>query len=280
MTDNAVERQGGGLARLQALLESRRFQNAITALIVANALILGLQTSKEIVAAAGGVLDALDRAILCVFVVELLAKMAVYRRRFHRDAWNVFDLVVVTIALIPASGPLSVLRALRVLRVLRLVSTIPSMRRVVEGLLRAIPGMGSVLALLLLVYYVFAVMTTQMYGEAFPALFGNIWRSAYSLFQVMTLESWSQEIVRPVMEVYPYAWALFVPFILTTSFTVLNLFIAVIVSAVGEQTQAAEQAELAEIADLAGSEAARLETELRTIRSELKEIRALLEKDG
>jgi len=155
----------------------------------------------------------------------------VHRTRFFRDPWSVFDFLVVAIALVPASGQLAVLRALRVLRVLRILTIVPSMRRVVGGLLAAIPGLASIGMVLALVFYVFAVITTNLFGGAFPDWFGTLGRSLYTLFQVMTLESWSMGISRPVMEVYPYAWIFFIPFILIATFTMLNLFIGVIVSA-------------------------------------------------
>jgi voltage-gated sodium channel len=123
-----------------------------------------------------------------------------------------------------------VLRALRILRVLRVISVTPRLRRVVEGLLTALPGMGSVFMLMTLIFYIGAVMSTKLFGDTFPDWFGTLGRSAYSLFQIMTLESWSMGIVRPVMEVFPYAWAFFVPFILATTFVVLNLVVGLVVN--------------------------------------------------
>ena len=219
------------MAALKTLIELRCFDLVITALIVVNAVTLGLETSPAAVAAFGPLLAVIDRAILGAFVVELLARAIVYRTAFFRDPWRIFDLVVVAFALIPATGALSVLRALRILRVLRLISIIPSLRRVVTGFIKALPGMGSIMLLLGLVFYVFAVMATKLYGEAFPKLFGGLPELLYTLFQIMTLEGWSDGIVRPVMEVHPGAWLFFIPFIIATSFTVLNLFIGVIVSA-------------------------------------------------
>ena len=223
--------QSGLLGRVQAVLESSRFQRAIIFIIAINAVTLGLETSKTALDVAGPLLSAVDKVCLTIFVLELLAKMIVYRTRFHRDPWNLFDLIVVSFALLPATGSLSVLRALRIMRVLRLVSAVPSMRRVVSALMSAIPGMGSIVALLSLVYYIFAVMATKLFGADFPEWFGTIGASSYTLFQIMTLESWSMGIVRPVMEVFPLSWAFFLPFILITSFTVLNLFIGIIVDA-------------------------------------------------
>ena len=213
--------QDGLVGRVQRVLESARFQQVITAIIAVNAITLGLETSAAVMQAFGPLLVAIDTACLAIFVAELVAKLAVYRTRFPRDPWNVFDFIIVGIALLPATGSLSVLRALRILRVLRLISAVPSMRRVVAALLNAIPGMGSIVALLSLVFYVFSVMATKLFGDSFPEWFGTIPASAYTLFQVMTLESWSMGIVRPVMAVYPLSWAFFLPFILITSFTCL-----------------------------------------------------------
>jgi len=228
---------------LKTLIESRRFETFITALIFINAITLGLETSPSAVAAFGGALAIADSLILAVFVLELLARFAVYRLDFFKDPWRIFDLLVVGVALIPATGGLSVLRALRILRVLRLISIVPSLRRVVTGFITALPGMGSIILLLALVFYVFAVMATKLYGQSFPDRFGDIGASLYTLFQVMTLEGWSDGVVRPVMEVYPTAWLFFIPFIVATSFTVLNLFIGVIVSAMEEEHEAEASAE-------------------------------------
>lgn len=179
----------------------------------------------------GLLLTGLDRAILAVFVVEIAVRLYVHRLAFWRDPWSVFDFSVVAIALVPSAGPFAVLRALRVLRVLRLLTMVPSMRRVVGALLAAIPGLGSIMLVLLILYYVFAVIATNLFAATYPEWFGTLGRSLYTLFQIMTLESWSMGIARPVMETFPYAWAFFVPFILVATFTMLNLFIGIIVNA-------------------------------------------------
>lgn len=216
---------------IRRVVEADRFQNAIIAVILMNAVVLGFETSETAMAYAGGLLQALDRIAVAIFVLEILAKLYVYRWRFFASGWNLFDFIIVAAALVPAGREVAVLRSLRILRALRLISTMPKMRQVVQGLLGAIPAMGTVILLLSLIFYVSAVMATTLFGESFPDWFGTIGLSLYSLFQIMTLESWSMGIVRPVMEAYPYAWVFFVPFILVTSFTVLNLFIAIIVNA-------------------------------------------------
>lgn len=259
---------------LQRFLDRPAFQATILWLILANAVILGLETSASVMASYGTMLKALDAAILAVFVLEILLRLVANRLAFFRDPWSVFDFVVVTIALVPATGQLAVLRALRVLRVLRVLTIVPSMRRVVGGLLAAIPGLSSIAMVLALVFYVFGVVTTNLFGEAFPDWFGTLGRSLYTLFQVMTLESWSMGIVRPVMEVYPYAWAFFVPFILIATFTMLNLFIGVIVSAMQSFAES-DKAETVSAVESARDHIERdLHVELRALREEVRALRA------
>ncbi|MGO2111519.1 MAG: ion transporter [Pseudoclavibacter sp.] len=221
---------GGGLRafrdRVDRFVESTIVQRIVVVVIIANALILGLQTTTWGDAAGHSVLAVLDTTCLVVFVIEIVLKLVGKGHRFFRQGWNVFDLIVVAIALIPDAGGIAVLRTLRVLR---LISLVKRLRFVIEALGGAIPGLGSIGTLLVLIFYVGAVMATSLFGQSFPEWFGNIGSSMYSLFQIMTLESWSMGIVRPVMEVYPLAWAFFVPFIVLSAFTVLNLFVAVIV---------------------------------------------------
>ncbi|MFK7838624.1 MAG: ion transporter [Sulfitobacter sp.] len=215
---------------LKTFLESRRFGNFVLSIIVLNAILLGLETSETFVNMTGPVVGMLDNVCLGIFVVELLLKLFVYRFRFFRDGWNVFDFLIVGISLVPATQGLSALRALRILRVLRLVSTAPRLRRVVEGFITSLPGMASVFVLMALIFYIGSVIATKLFGDTFPDWFGTMGRSGYSLFQIMTLESWSMGIVRPVMEVFPYAWVFFVPFIMVTSFAVVNLLVGLIVN--------------------------------------------------
>jgi len=263
-------------SRLQRLLERPTTQHTITVLILINAVVLGLETSPSIMARAGALLLAVDQLILAIFVVEIAARLAVHRLAFFRDPWSVFDFVVVLIALVPASGALSVLRALRVLRVLRLLTAVPSMRRVVGALLSAIPGLGSIAGVLALLFYVFAVIATKLFGAEHPDWFGTIGRSLYTLFQVMTLESWSMGIARPVMETFPYAWAFFVPFILVATFTMLNLFIAVIVNAM-QTFNAQDNAEAVAAVDRAREHVeADMRAQLGALRGEIAELKALL----
>lgn len=230
------QRPGVSNRRLQLArwVESSMVQGWIVAIIIINAAILGLETSPGIMAKWGGLLVMLDKICLAIFLVEIGIKMAAYRGLFWRSGWNVFDVLVVAIALVPGAGPWSVLRSLRVLRVLRLLTVIPSLRKVVAAFLHSIPGLAGVMAVMAIFFYTAGVLATRLFGQNFPDWFGSLGKSLYTLFQVMTLESWSMGIVRPVMESHPWAWAFFVPFIIIATFTILNLFIGIIVSTMQE----------------------------------------------
>jgi voltage-gated sodium channel len=266
----------GWRGQLRDFIEKPITQRVILALILVNAAILGLETSPSLMASHGPLLIALDQAILALFVVEIAARLVVHRLAFFRDPWSVFDFLVVGIALVPATGQLAVLRALRVLRVLRILTIVPSMRRVVGALLSAIPGLSSIALVLLLIYYVFAVIATNLFAAAYPEWFGDLGRSLYTLFQIMTLESWSMGIARPVMETFPYAWAFFVPFILIATFTMLNLFVAIIVSAMQTYEQSDPKATVAVVEQVRDHIEADLHTEVRALREEIAELQQLL----
>ena len=265
-------------AGLRAFVESRLFSATITAVIVINAIVLGLETSPRAMAAFGPLLLAIDTAALWIFTVEIALKLWVYRARFFRRGWNLFDFAIVAISWIPAAGPMSVLRALRIMRVLRLMSVVPQMRSVVGALFKALPGMGSIIAVLTLVFYVAAVMATKLFGEEFPEWFGGIGTSMYSLFQIMTLESWSMGIVRPVMEVHPGAWAFFVPFIVVTTFTVLNLFIALIVNSM-QSLQAEANEHLRAEAVIAHDEREQLLNRIEALAGEVRRLHESIRRD-
>ncbi|SLN69659.1 Ion transport protein [Falsiruegeria litorea R37] len=223
--------------RLSSFIDHPSFGQFITGVIVINAVLLGLETSPEIMADFGGVIKTLDTLCLGIFIVEIALKLVAQGRRFFTNGWNLFDFIIVGIALVPGGQGLSVLRALRILRVLRVISVAPRLRRVVEGFITALPGMASVFLLMTIIFYIGAVIATKLFSQSFPAWFGDLGLSAYTLFQIMTLESWSMGIVRPVMEVYPYAWAFFVPFIMITTFAVVNLLVGLIVNSMQDAHQ-------------------------------------------
>jgi voltage-gated sodium channel len=276
MDQTALVSQDGLRVRLCTVIERPSVQQGIIALILVNALLLGLETWPAAMQVAGEPIRAIDQTLLAVFVVEIAARLYVYRLAFWRDPWSVFDFTVVAIALVPAVGPFAVLRALRVLRVLRLLTMVPSMRRVVGALLAAIPGLGSIVLVLLILYYVFAVIATNLFAGAFPEWFGSIGRSLYTLFQIMTLESWSMGVARPVMAQFPYAWAFFIAFILVATFTMLNLFIAIIVNAMQSYSEVEHQETVQALQDTQAHIEADVHSEVRALREEIRELKAIL----
>lgn len=244
-------------------------QHMLITLIIVNAAILGIETNPEIMDSIGKELILLDHLILWVFIAEIVLLIAARGWDFFKDPWCIFDFLVVAIALVPATGSLSVLRALRVLRILRLINKIESMRRVVSALLGSLPGLGSVFGLVLIVFYVSGVIATNMYSEEFPERFGTLGMSFYTLFQVMTLEGWSEEIARPIMAVYPSAWVFFLIFIFISTFIVVNLFVAVIVDSINsikhhEENKGNEQKE----EDVAAN--------IRALRQEIAELKTMI----
>ncbi len=260
-------------ATLRRIIEDPRTERVVMTLILINAVLLGLETSPTIRAHFGTFLTILDHAILAVFVAEIVARLIVHRLGFFRDPWSVFDFVVVGIALVPATENFSVLRALRVLRLLRLITAVPSLRRVVAGLLTALPGMGSIVLLISLIYYVFAVMATNMFGDDNPALFGTLGQSLFTLFTVMTLEGWVDGVTKPVMEHHPYAWIFFIVFIIVTTFMVLNLFIGVVVSAMQEEHEKAEEMEREAEREMMREETGPLAKEIQALKAEVMALR-------
>ncbi len=252
---------------LYAFVESTKFKNFIISMILLNGVILGLATSQPLMASYGELITLSDNIIIGIFTIEILLRIYVHRVSFFKDPWSLFDFFVVVISLVPANDGLSILRALRVLRLFRLLTVVPQMRVIIAALVKVIPGIGSISMVVLLFFYVFSIMATNLFAEAFPQWFGDLGKSMYTLFQVMTLESWSMGISRPVMEVFPYAWVFFILFILLVTFIMINLFIGIIVDAIftikEDDKNALEEKE---------------EVTLQTLQSEIGELKALLQK--
>lgn len=276
MNDSAPE-ANGLRGKLLLLVDGKLFNNVIIGIIVLNSIVIGMQTSDRLVALFGPVLDVLDTVFLTIFVIELMMRIISYGTGFIRRPWSVFDFIVVGIALTPGAEAFSVVRALRILRALRLISQVPTMRVVVEALLRSLPGLGSTAILLLLIFYVGGVMTTVLFKSAFPEFFGDLGSSIYSLFQIMTLESWSMGIVRPVMAVFPYSWMFFVPFVIITSILVLNLVVAIVVDSMqsAKEMMAEEgRAEREAAGEPAEASLESIQLEMRALREEVRALRA------
>lgn len=219
---------------IKKIIEHKFFERFIISIILINWITMWLETSKNIMQNYWDLIYFFDKIVIAIFTIEALLKILTYKFSYFKNWWNLFDFSIVVISLIPASWPFQILRILRVFRLLRLITIVPSMRKIVSALLWVIPGILSVWWLLLIIYYVFAIMVTQLYWETFPQWFGDLWNSFYTLFQIMTLESWSMWIVRPVIEIHPYAWIVFVTFVLIATFVMINLVVAIVVDAMNK----------------------------------------------
>ncbi|MGI9571425.1 MAG: ion transporter [Desulfobulbia bacterium] len=219
---------------LARFTEGRNFQAFILVLIGLNAIVLALEAVPSAKSYFGDTLTQIDTIILWIFVAEIVLRLIAFGPAFFRDPWNIFDFSVVAVSFLSTAG-LSALRAFRVFRVLRVLSAVPRLRMVVRALLEALPGVMWVGLLLLVILFVSAVIATHLFGHKFPEQFGNLFISMFTLFQVMTLEGWP-DLANSVLKEIPYAWIFFVVYILVATLTMLNLFVAIIVSAMENET--------------------------------------------
>ncbi|MCW8895661.1 ion transporter [Sulfurimonas sp.] len=254
------------------LVQNSKFINFIILLIVLNGITMGISTSDSMMLSVGVFIETFDMFVVSVFTIEIILRIYAHRLSFFKDGWSLFDFTIVAISLVPASAGFEILRILRVLRLLRLITVVPQMRKVLMALISVIPGMTSIAALLMLFFYIFAIMATELYGDTFPLWFGSLGESFYTLFQIMTLESWSMGIVRPLMEVHPYAWTFFVPFIFMVTFIMINLIVAVVVDAMAEINKSEETNIIDEVHTCDNS----TKNELIKLREEISELKTLL----
>jgi voltage-gated sodium channel len=256
---------------LNTWLETTQVQRVIVAIILFNAIVLGLMTDGDLMDRVGGPLRLIDLGCLGFFLIEISLRLIAQGRGFWRQGWNLFDFAVVGVALVPDAGAWAVLRGLRVLRILRLLTIVPQLRKVVAAFLHAIPGLSGVVAVMVVFLYTVAVLATNLFGATHPQWFGSLSTSLFTLFQIMTLESWSMGIVRPLMETHPWAWMFFVPFIVIATFTILNLFIGIIVSTMQELSLTPDiSADHAELDQTLG----RIESDMRALRRSLEDLKS------
>ncbi len=264
--------------RIGDIVDHKVSQRFIVLLLFVNALTLGLETSDEIMTTYGSWIGRINDEIPYIFVVEIAARLIARGGRFFKEAWNIFDVIIITISFLPSGNAFSALRALRILRVLHVISLVPRMRHVVAAMIRSLPQIGSIVALLLIISYISSVIVTHLYGVDYPELFGSIGRSMLTLFQLMTLEGWAAEVVRPVMETHPYSVLLFIPYMLMTAFAILNLFTAVLVDSMQliQQNYSYERSEN-ETRSIIKAELADVKDDLSGLTAEIKKLRTDIE---
>lgn len=259
-------------SKIKNLVESSSFQNFIVAIIILNGITMGLETSKSFMLAFSEMIFLFDKLVITIFTIEIMMRIYVHRASFFKDGWSLFDFFIVAISLVPSSAGFEILRILRVLRLFRLITVVPQMRKIVLALVSVIPGMISIAGLLVLFFYIFAIMSVHLFGNSFPQWFGTLGESFYTLFQIMTLESWSMGIVRPIMEVHPYAWVFFVPFIFVVTFIMINLIIAIVVDAMNEIKDLDNSALIEEIHTSEDT----TQIEMKKLRDEIVELKTLI----
>lgn len=266
---------------IRRFVERKGFQKFIVGLIILNSVLIGLETSPRYMNAFGFYIDQIDRIILFVFVLEMVLKLYAYGLSFFKSAWNLFDAIVILVSIIPSIGAsFAVLRALRILRTLRLLKNIPKLKIIIESLLHAIPSIGWIGVLLVIIFYIFAVIGTNLFGAAYPEYFGSLTDTFYTLFQIMTLESWSSNIARPIIKDLPFATIYFVIFILIATYTTLNIFIAIVVNTMNELHQKSLQEEEKHIKQFVHVEHEQLIDHMNNMQKELTEIKSLLKEQG
>jgi voltage-gated sodium channel len=269
----------------QRLLKRNWFQRGVLGLILLSAVIIGLETDAELMRRWGLWLVSIDRAVLALFVVELLVRLGAHwprPLRFFAEPWNVFDFLIVAVCLMPFHAEYAaVLRLARVLRVLRLISAVPRLQILVSALLRSVPSMGYVAGLLLLLFYVFGVLGVGLFRAADSEHFGSLGMALLSLFQIVTLEGWV-DLMKTQLEAGVPPWVVvpyFVCFILIGTMVMLNLLIGVIINGMEEARQetaeARDQAEHPE--ETAEGELCRRLAEARAQAAALAELLARLE---
>ena len=255
----------------QRLVDSKYFEPIIIAIIVANSLLLGMETSKTLEERFGDQMRLGNQVALSIFIIEAIIKMVALAPRSYRyfkDGWNVFDFIVIVAALIPATGQFAVIaRLARLLRALRLISAVKELRLIINALVRSIPSVGHVMMLMGIIVYIYAIMGYHFFHVDDPQNWGSLGRSCLTLFNIITLEGWT-EVMAVAMEINPYAWIYFVSFVVVGTFVVINLLIAIIINNLDE----AKLERLRELEEPVTAE--ELLREIRTTRESLSRLEA------
>lgn len=280
------------MSKVKKFVENQAFQNFILGVIVFNCVLMGLQTSAVLTAKCGDLLNLLDNICLGIFIVELGLKIIAYNKNFLKDGWSIFDTIIVLMSLFSSMAFLSSLRIFRIFRVFRslkalksfrgfrMISSLKKLQVIIMAIVKSLPSIAWTGGLLLLVYYIFALMGVSFFGAAFPEWFGDLGKTMYTLFQVMTLESWSMGIARPVMEAYPAAWLYFVPFVLISSFIVMNVVVGIVVNAISDVTANDKQEEIKDSAEENNeNKSDRIQLEMQAIREHMENLEALMSED-
>ncbi len=262
-------------AKLNALVHARWFERAILTVIILAGILAGLETSPALVARYGTLLETLDLVVLAIFIFEIALKLVVHGRQpwhYFRDGWNVFDFTIVALCCLPTNSQFAaVLRLARALRLLRLVTALPRLQLLVGALLKSLGAMGYVGLLLALMFYIYGVVGVHLFGEADAVHFGSLKAALFTLFQMITLDNWS-EIYRAAQSGAPVAVPVyFISFILLGTMIMLNLFIGIIMNSMSEMH--AEIAARDRQRHVTETGAATIEDDLRLLQQQIESLK-------
>jgi voltage-gated sodium channel len=222
------------MTTLWRLHRSRARQIVVGMTILVNAIVLGALTELPEGSPDTFWLERLDTILLAILVADVLLTIAAKRTRVLRSGWDVFDITVTLVSVVPHVEMLSALRVLRILRVLRLVSFIPHGRATVDALLRAMHTMMAAFVVLSVVFYSFVVIATNLFRDIDPERYGSLGRAATHVYSFMVTFGADLD-AEPVIREAPWSLFVFAPFIFVASFGMLNLIIAILVVALREQ---------------------------------------------
>ena len=263
--------------KIRSLVESSLFERFILIVILLNTIDLGLETSPYLIEHYGLALEVANIVFIAIYLVEMLLKLYAWRGAYFKNGWNIFDFCIVLVSLMPTAGVFSgvrivrILRVLRTLRALRLVSGIKQLRKIVQAVISSLPGIGWTGVLMLLVYYVYAIIGIHLFREAAPELFGGFPESFVTLFSLTTMEGW-QDTVFPFTEANPWNWLYFLTFLVISSFILLNLVVGIVVDNIDEMSRidAAEAQKQSPHSELL--------SEMQSLREQMDKVQGLLEK--
>lgn len=255
------------------LKSNKIFEALVVAVIIISALEIGAKT-YELPAFANSLTFGLDLFITLFFLIEITIRFIAEdnKKHFFKDAWNVFDTLVVLVSLIPINdSELALLaRLVRIFRVLRMISIIPELRTLINSLFKALPQMGYVVLLMFIIFYIYAAVGSYLFADINPFLWDNIATSMLTLFRVMTFEDWT-DVQYETMEVYGWSWIYYMTFIFLTAFALLNMVIGIVINVMDKEGRKVELDQ-----EAAAQEAGEKEPSISDLQQEIRELKQLI----
>ena len=260
------------IEKIEEVRDARWFSNLTTAIIILYASILGFKTVDEVETNYQIFLQFADYFVTIYFIFEIAIKMVAEKKfmNFFKNGWNVFDFVIVVITLLPLeqSGFAAIARLLRVFRILRLFTARPELKAIIDMLIKAIPSIIDIVILMFIIFYIYAIIGNFYFEDLESGLWENFLVSMLTLFRVLTFEDWT-DVMYEAMEVYPWAWAYFISFVIIAAFVFFNLFVAVIIG----EMQKLQEADMKEEIHEDHMKLDILLSEIRELKEEVKDLK-------